>query len=146
MQAQLAQTSFGRILLHLACLCRDHKYQWHWQGIRREATCAVRLARVLASTLAFGGACLLFSGCAATQVALEHHSLKIQTRMSHTIFLDAEKPSERTVLLDVKNTSDKNVEVQGLIKQRLEAKGYTLVNSPDAAFYIASQRPAGGPA
>lgn len=36
MQAQLAQSSFGRILLHVACACRDHKYQWHWQGIRRE--------------------------------------------------------------------------------------------------------------
>jgi len=36
MQAKLAQSSFGRILLHLACACRDQKYQWHWRGIRRE--------------------------------------------------------------------------------------------------------------
>jgi hypothetical protein len=36
MQAQLAQSSFGRILLHLACACRDHKYQWHWRGVYRE--------------------------------------------------------------------------------------------------------------
>jgi hypothetical protein len=36
MQAQLAQFSFGRVLLHVACAWRDHKYQWHWRGIRRE--------------------------------------------------------------------------------------------------------------
>lgn len=36
MQMLLAQSSFGRIVLHLACACRDHKFQWHWQGIRRE--------------------------------------------------------------------------------------------------------------
>src|SRR5216117_694119 len=36
MQTQLANFNFGRILLHLACACRDHKYQWHWRGILRE--------------------------------------------------------------------------------------------------------------
>jgi len=36
MQILLAQSSFGRILLHLACAYRDHKYQWHWRGIQRE--------------------------------------------------------------------------------------------------------------
>jgi hypothetical protein len=36
MQEFLVQCSFGRILLHLACACRDHKFQWHWRGIRRE--------------------------------------------------------------------------------------------------------------
>jgi hypothetical protein len=136
MQAELAQHSFGRILLHLACACRDHNFQWHWRGILREIPRAPRLVRAAASALAVGAACLLFTGCAATQVALEHHSLKVQTRMSHTVFLDAEKPAERTVLLTVKNTSDKNLEVEGLIRQRLEAKGYKLVNSPQQAFYI----------
>jgi hypothetical protein len=92
--------------------------------------------RLLAALIPAGAACLLFSGCAATQVALEHHSLKVQTCMSHTIYLDAEKPSERTVLLDIKNTSDKNVEIEGLLRKRLEAKGYTVVSSPEQASYI----------
>jgi len=35
-QMHLAQSHIGRILLHLACACRDHKFQWHWQGIQRE--------------------------------------------------------------------------------------------------------------
>jgi hypothetical protein len=45
MQAHLAQSSFGRILLHMACASRDHKYQWHWQGIRRELHRANRPTR-----------------------------------------------------------------------------------------------------
>lgn len=36
MQMMLAQSSVGRIVLHLVCACRDHKYQWHWRGILRE--------------------------------------------------------------------------------------------------------------
>lgn len=40
MQARLAQTRFGRIALHLLCAWRDHKYRWHWQGIRREVSWA----------------------------------------------------------------------------------------------------------
>jgi hypothetical protein len=34
--SRLAETSAGRVLLHLLCLCHDHHLQWHWSGIRRE--------------------------------------------------------------------------------------------------------------
>ncbi len=94
------------------------------------------------SRLAFAGlfaavaAGPLFTGCAATQVALEHKHLEVQTRMSQTVFLEAEKAGERTVLLDIKNTSDKPVEIEGLIRQRLQAKGYRIVCSPTEAYYI----------
>lgn len=90
----------------------------------------------LPTALAAAAVCGLLTGCAATQVALEHKHLNVQTRMSQTVFLDAEKPAERTVLLDVKNTSDKPIELDGLIRQRLEAKGYRIVTSPADAFYI----------
>lgn len=36
MQIYLAQSSFGRIVLHAVCACRDHNYQWHWHGVLRE--------------------------------------------------------------------------------------------------------------
>ena len=36
MQTYLVQFSFGRILLHIVCACRDHKCSWHWRGILRE--------------------------------------------------------------------------------------------------------------
>jgi hypothetical protein len=36
MKARLAQTSVGRVVLHLLCLCRDGKLRWHWAGVCRE--------------------------------------------------------------------------------------------------------------
>ena len=36
MQARLAQSRLGRIILHVACACRDHKCSWHWHGVVRE--------------------------------------------------------------------------------------------------------------
>ena len=36
MKNQLAELSLGRILLHLVCACRDHKFRWHCRGILRE--------------------------------------------------------------------------------------------------------------
>ncbi len=29
-------TRLDRIVLHLRCLCLDHKFRWHWAGIWRE--------------------------------------------------------------------------------------------------------------
>ena len=33
---ELAASPAGRIVLHLACAWRDHRFQWHWQGMARE--------------------------------------------------------------------------------------------------------------
>ena len=32
----LAESSAGRIVLHLLCARRDHRIQWHWRGVLRE--------------------------------------------------------------------------------------------------------------
>jgi len=31
-------TWLDRVVLHLRCLCHDHKFRWHLAGIRREVT------------------------------------------------------------------------------------------------------------
>jgi hypothetical protein len=36
MKAQLAEFAYGRVILHVWCAWRDHKYRWHWQGVVRE--------------------------------------------------------------------------------------------------------------
>jgi hypothetical protein len=36
MQAKLAGTRYGRIMLHVVCALRDHQVRWHWRGIHRE--------------------------------------------------------------------------------------------------------------
>ena len=35
-QMALAARPSGRIVLHLVCACRDHRFQWHWRGVLRE--------------------------------------------------------------------------------------------------------------
>jgi hypothetical protein len=36
MQARLANSRPGRVMLHLLCALRDRHLAWHWQGILRE--------------------------------------------------------------------------------------------------------------
>ena len=50
---------------------------------------------------------LALSGCAAGSTAIAKRNLDVQTKMSDTIFLDPVSPDQRTVYVDVKNTSDK---------------------------------------
>ncbi len=55
--------------------------------------------------------------------------------MSATVFLDVEK-REKTVFLDIKNTSDKDMDLRPLIKSRLEKNGYIFAPTAKEAFYI----------
>lgn len=80
-------------------------------------------------------AALTFSGCAATVTALKYKDLEIQTKMSETIFLEPVPIEKRTVWVDVKDTSDQDIDltpVAGL----LAAKGYRVVANPDSAHYL----------
>ncbi|STJ16062.1 conjugal transfer surface exclusion protein TraT [Escherichia coli] len=61
-------------------------------------------------------------------------NLEVKTQMSETIWL--EPASERTVFLQIKNTSDKDMGgLQGKIADAVKAKGYQVVTSPDKAYY-----------
>jgi hypothetical protein len=91
----------------------------------------VILAGVLSPCLLLG-----LGGCAATQVALEHKDLSVQTQMSATVFLDLENRVQKTVYLDVKNTSSSDLAIEPLIKSRLEQAGYRIQPDPLEAFYI----------
>jgi hypothetical protein len=79
-------------------------------------------------------ALFLVFGCAATQVALEHKDLKVQTQMSETIFLDPAPPEKKTLWIEVKNTSDKPLELPGLAAT-IGAKGYKIIADPTKANY-----------
>ena len=76
----------------------------------------------------------VLSGCGAMSTAVKKRNLDVNTQMSQTIWL--EPSSERTVYLQIRNTSDKDM--SGLKKQitnELSSKGYRVSNSPDAAYY-----------
>ena len=86
------------------------------------------------SVAAMTAACLLLSGCGAMSTAIQKRNLDVKTQMSQTIWL--EPSSNKTVWVQVRNTSDKDMgDLYGLIGQDLQAKGYTLTSSPDAANY-----------
>lgn len=48
------------------------------------------------------GAIVLLTSCAATQTALEHRNLEVNTKLSKTIFLDPVSPAQKPSLLQLK--------------------------------------------
>lgn len=79
---------------------------------------------------------LLLGGCAATTTALRYKDLDVQTKMSNSVFLDPVAPNQRTIFVQVRNTSDKPFNIQNDIIGHLVAKGYKVVQDPNKATYI----------
>ncbi|SUB63806.1 conjugal transfer surface exclusion protein TraT [Plesiomonas shigelloides] len=74
------------------------------------------------------------TGCGAMHTAIKKRNLEVNTQMSETIWL--EPSSQRTVYLQVKNTSNKDMSsLQELISTDIRAKGYTVVAYPEKANY-----------
>lgn len=95
-----------------------------------------RLSSLLLSGLLAAGLGSL-SGCAATHLAVAKKDLDVQTKMSATVFLDPVTAAERTVLVQVRNTSDKpDFGIEGEVVSALQAKGYRVVMDPAEAHYI----------
>jgi hypothetical protein len=73
-------------------------------------------------------------GCNTTSKIIKHGKLEVQTKMSETIFLDPIEDDKKTVLLQIRNTSDKSgLEIESKIRSAVESKGYRIVNSPKQA-------------
>ena len=80
---------------------------------------------------------LALSGCAATSTAVAKRNLDVQTKMSDSIFLDPVTPDERTVYVDVRNTSDQPaLDIAPQVRQAVEARGYQVVDDPKAARFV----------
>jgi hypothetical protein len=92
-------------------------------------------ATAVASALALG---LALSGCAAGSTAIAKRNLDVQTRMSDTVFLDPVPAGERTVYVDVRNTSDRpDFDITPQVRAAVEARGYQVVEDPrDARFVL----------
>ena len=91
--------------------------------------------RVAALIVCLGFILGLF-GCAATQVAIEKKDLDVQTKMSETIFLDPVAPENRTIFVNIKNTSDKDLDIAADISNAIAARGYKVVQDPNLAHYM----------
>lgn len=77
---------------------------------------------------------VLASGCAAAQVALEHKDLAVQTQMSSTVFLPPAPPDRKTVWVEVRNTSDQELDLSALTAM-IASRGYKIVSNSDQANY-----------
>lgn len=74
------------------------------------------------------------TGCNTTTKIIKHGNLQVETKMSDTIFLDPIEDDKRTVLLQIRNTSDKpGLEIENKIREAIEGKGYRIVSSPKQA-------------
>lgn len=78
----------------------------------------------------------LLCGCMAVQTTLEHRTLETQTQLSKTIFLDPVAPSQKTVFVVVKNTSDQSMNIQQPLQDAFRAQGFKVMNSPSSAHYL----------
>ena len=92
--------------------------------------------RYLATSLILAILLAILNGCAAVHTSVAKRNLDVQTRMSDAVFLDPVSPDKRTVFVQVRNTSDKpNFDLEGPIKNAISAKGYQVIEDPEAAQF-----------
>ena len=80
---------------------------------------------------------IMLEGCTASKNLMEHSSLKTETKMSSTIFLDPVSPQQKVILVQIRNTSDKvNFNPKNIIETKLTNSGYKVTNDPNKAHYL----------
>jgi Enterobacterial TraT complement resistance protein len=73
-------------------------------------------------------------GCNTASKMIKHGNLEVETKMSEAVFLDPIDDNKKTVLLQIRNTSDKSgLEIESKIRSAIERKGYRIVNSTQSA-------------
>lgn len=85
---------------------------------------------------ALSSALALLVSCAATSTVIEHRNLETDTKLSQTVFLDPVAPSQKTIFIAVKNTSQESLSIDKSLKNALAEHGYKVVNNPEKAHYM----------
>lgn len=78
---------------------------------------------------------LLLSGCSSLETVIKKRNLATETKLSETIWLNPENITDKTVFIQVKNTSTSNLDIESEIKNTLIEKGYKIVSAPKNANY-----------
>lgn len=78
---------------------------------------------------------VLITGCSSVNTVIKKRNLQTQTQMSETIWLDPALVGDKTVFVQIKNTSTKAVNIEQNIKNLLISKGYKIVTTPNNANY-----------
>ncbi|ASK79122.1 complement resistance protein TraT [Paraphotobacterium marinum] len=79
---------------------------------------------------------LSLTGCAALTTAIKHRNLNVESEMSSTIWLDPVTSQQKTVYIQAKNTTGKDINIQSKLTKALQQKGYQVItNNPSSAQY-----------
>lgn len=79
---------------------------------------------------------LLTTGCVSTtQKLIKKSDLETSTQMSNTVWLDPVGGDKRTAFIQIKNTSDQNLDIDQKLISAIESKGYIITNDPEQAHF-----------
>ncbi|AXX91241.1 conjugal transfer protein TraT [Malaciobacter molluscorum LMG 25693] len=78
----------------------------------------------------------VFTGCGALTTAIEKRNLDVQTKMSDSIFLEPVELEKQIVYVRVRNTTDKNINIEDDIKQAFKNKGFKVTLHPSKAEFM----------
>lgn len=90
-----------------------------------------KIIKLLALTMAL----LILVSCSALNTSVSKRNLDVQTKMSNTIWLEPVAQNQKTIFLQIKNTSGKNLEIKDKIANKIREKGYLIVDDPAIAKY-----------
>ena len=78
---------------------------------------------------------IFLTGCSSVNTIVKKRNLEVQTQMSETIWLNPEFIGDKTVFVQIKNTTPKTLTIDQRIKTLLISKGYKITNDPKKANY-----------
>lgn len=73
------------------------------------------------------------TGCAAISTAIHHGSLTTESKMSESIFLDPVSTKDKTIYVQVKDTSGQDVKLKDALVAQLQGQGWDVVHDVDKA-------------
>ncbi len=95
-----------------------------------------RFSKQIFSVLIALGFVLSLSSCSTVMSGIENAKLQTQAKMSNTIFLNPVGPAQKTVYVQIRNTSQVPMpDLKSMIIQKLESNNYTVVSDPQKAHY-----------
>lgn len=97
------------------------------------------MKKLITKNISKGLFCLSVSAflasCAATQTALEYRNLETTSKLSQTVFLNPVTDNQKTIFLQIKNTSSKPLTIDPILVRGLTLKGYQVLSNPSKAHY-----------
>ncbi|MBK2125049.1 complement resistance protein TraT [Fangia hongkongensis] len=103
--------------------------QTNTQGSTKKSKLIRQLAIV--GCAAFMGSQL--AGCTAIGTAIQHRNLETESKMSQTIFLDPVSQKDKTIYVQVRDTSGQDVNLKDALIACLKGQGWKVVNDVDQA-------------